>query len=657
MKNPFRQRNAFAETSFKVRGFSGQLSFDEASYETASEETLERDLHGARNLQIPGLLLGIFVIVILFRLYSLAINQHAYYRDIADGNRLRVEYLTAPRGGIYDQYGALIAGNRPSFELVISPLDLPKNELDRIGLVDKVSAVFQISKEEIMALINENLDKGFESVLVRQNIPREQALVFHERQSEMTGFRVVNAPIRDYKLPEMYSHLLGYVGKINAEEYKDKQDVGYLFNDALGKIGIEQVYEEFLRGRFGKRQVEVDAKGEIKKVFGEQIAESGNNLVLNIDADLSEQIFQSLKKRLNTLHRQKASAVAMNPQTGEILAIMSLPGFDNNKFAEGISTTDYQALTEDKDQPLFNRAVAGTYPSGSVIKPVVALAGLSEKIITENTVIDDKGVIVIHNPYGGPDYEFIGYRRKALGLIDIRKAIALSSDIFFYIISGGYDPVKISGMGINKLAEYYRKFNLGTKLGIDLTAERPGLVPDPEWKREYFGQDNPDSRWYLGDTYHVSIGQGDLLVTPLQVLSWTATIANGGKVMRPQVADQIIGQDGQVIKEHVPEVIRELEFLPSHIRAIQEGMRLAVTSGTAIALNDVPMQIAAKTGTAQFDAKDSTRSHAWFTAYAPYDDPKIAITVMIEDGGEGGINAVPVVEDALRWWAEHRLNK
>ncbi|OGE84336.1 MAG: hypothetical protein A2846_03835 [Candidatus Doudnabacteria bacterium RIFCSPHIGHO2_01_FULL_49_9] len=380
----------------------------------------------------------------------------------------------------------------------------------------------------------------------------------------------------------------------------------------------------------------------------------GNDLVLNIDAALQDELYNNLTTRLLELGRRRASALAMDPRSGRILAYLSLPGYDNNKFAEGISSNDFQKLMSDRDQPLFNRAIAGIYPPGSTVKPMVAIAALEERVILPDTLIRDEGAIVIKNIYGGQDSVFIGYGRRALGILNVRKAIAVSSDIFFYIVGGGFGPAKIDGLGIERLAKYFRMFKINEKLGIDLGGEQAGLVPDPEWKQEYFAGDEFSAKWYLGDTYHVAIGQGDLLASPLHVLSWTATIANGGKIFRPFIVDRV-EHDGMIIKQNEPKVIGEIAASRENIQIAQGGMREAVLSGTATSLQRLPITSAAKTGTAQFDSRDRNRSHAWFTAYAPFENPEIAITVMIEDGGEGGISSMPVVRDTLDWWAKNRF--
>lgn len=648
MRNPFRLKNTLEQERLRVSGSGEAIDFEESLLDEDSQDVIERGSEVRPYLKWPLVLVIIASSLMLMRLYYLTVTKHGYFREIAEGNRLRVEYLPAPRGAVYDSRRQVIATNRPSFELVASPLDLPKDAREFSEVLAKVSEILGLPASEIEGIVKSEAIQAYQSVLVKQNLNRQQALILHERSRELSGFRVVNTPIRDYKNAEVFAHLLGYVGKISAPEYEKLNSEGYLFNDTLGKTGLEEIYENYLRGKFGQRQVEVDARGAVKKVFGSKEPSSGANLVLNVDAGLQEKLYSSLSRWTTASARKRAAAIAMDPREGRILALVSLPSFDNNQFAEGISAQDYQKLLDDKNLPLFNRTIGGTYPPGSTVKPMVAAAALQEQVVSAGTKIEDRGQIVVRNVFGGPDFYFYGYNRQGLGTMDLRRAIALSSDIYFYVVGGGYEPYKIDGLGITRLAQYYRKFGLDKNLNIDLPGDKAGLVPDPDWKK---------GRWFLGDTYHVSIGQGDLLVTPLHVLSWTAAIANGGKIWKPFIADRVENNDGQILKKWDPEVIAEVPISGENLRLVQEGMRQVVTSGTAMSLNALPIAVAGKTGTAQFDARYPSRTHAWFTAYAPYEDPKIAIVVLIEDGGEGSSTAAPVAREVLEWWAKNRYNK
>jgi penicillin-binding protein 2 len=312
-------------------------------------------------------------------------------------------------------------------------------------------------------------------------------------------------------------------------------------------------------------------------------------------------------------------------------------------FSRGITSQEYQNLLTDKNIPLLNRVVSGTYPPGSTVKPMIAIAALTEGVITIKTKILDNGVIKVGS------YTFYGYDRSGLGMMDVYSAIARSSDIFFYTVGGGNQDTGFKGLGPEKLAEWYRKFNLGKTLGIDMTNEKPGLVPDPEWKEKVRGEP-----WYLGNTYHYSIGQGDLLVTPLQVNSWTATIANNGRIMKPYILSEVKDFENKVIFKREPESISENAFDLTDLKIVQDGMLQTVTSGSARSLSTLPVSIAGKTGTAQFINQNLTATHAWFTSYAPFEDPKIALTILVEEGGEGSTVSVPVAEKVYEWLIQNR---
>jgi penicillin-binding protein 2 len=454
----------------------------------------------------------------------------------------------------------------------------------------------------------------------------------------------------------MVSHVLGYTGVISDSELS-RAGSTYDPQDFIGKSGVELEYESYLRGLNGSRQVEVDAAGRVVKLLGDVEPEPGNVVQLNVDMELQKTLYEQFQKAAPNV---KGAAVALDPRTGQVLALLSLPGFNSNLFAPGISSADYQKLLTDSNLPLFNRAIAGTYPPGSVIKPVGAVAGLEEGTITENTVIVDRGSLNIPNQYNpNISYQFRGWKLSGLGPMTVRSAIAESSDIFYYVLAGGHPSSPVAGLGAEKLADYYRKFALGRLTGIDLDGEKAGRVADPNWKATRYASDPISAKWYLGDTYHISIGQGDMLATPLQVALWTSAIANGGTVYKPQVVHQVLGQNGQVLLDNKPSVLIQNSFKPETMRVVQEGMRENVTSdsGSGRTLRSLPITSAGKTGTSQFDGSDPSRTHAWYTAYAPYENPEITIAVLVEAGGEGHAVAVPVVRETLRWWAEHRYNK
>ena len=641
--NPFDQPN-LVNKSIKS---SKNLSFDEAFLDLQQEDPQaiegEKDFTNHRVLILVMFLGFIFLIGQIFRLQVIKGEE---YRSLAEGNKLRVQYVLAPRGLIIDAFGKIIAGNIPKFELDIFSPDLPKDPQEYELFKKSLSQVFGKTEAEIQDSLNALNRDSLELQLLFSNIEKDQALVLISRKQEFPGLIVQNTSIRDYKDPLQFAHLTGYSGKITSEELEANSQENYLFNDNIGKTGLEVYYEKYLRGIPGRKQTEVDAKGNFKKVLAEVPATPGNNLLLNIDYDLQAAIYKSLINILKRGSAKRAAAVATDPKTGKVLALISLPSFDSNWFAQGITTDQYNSLINNPNIPLLNRVVAGTYPPGSTVKPMLAGAALAEGVVKPETKILDDGVIRVGV------YTFYGYRREGLGLMDIYSAIARSSDIYFYTIGGGNPKTNISGLGPDKIASWYRKFNLGSVLGIDLPHEKTGLVPDEAWKKEI-----KNEPWYLGNTYHVSIGQGDLLATPLQVNSWTATIANGGKIMRPYIVNKVVSNNGKTVFTQEPKVLSENFLDPQIVKIVQDGMRQTITEGSAQYLNALTLPVSGKTGTAQFDAKNLDRTHAWFTSYAPSNDPQIALTILVESGGEGSGVAVPVARDVYQWWADNRWQK
>jgi len=580
-------------------------------------------------------------IFLLSRLWILQITQGSRNRELAEGNRIRIQNITAPRGIIYDKAGNILVRNFPSFSLEIYPADLPAKAEDREILYQNVSNLINLPVDEIKKTIGEDLH-SLQPRIILDNINRDLALSLKEKMANFPAFQITEQTTRSYMEGYGLAHILGYVGRISPEELKDKSS--YLMTDFLGKSGLEAYYEEELKGPNGKKQVEVDANGKIVRILANEEAKPGQNLVLSLDLDLQRFMYNRLNEVAQT-KRQKAAAVAINPKTGEILASVSIPDYNNNIFTTLPSNQLQQAfesLNSDPNEPLFNRVISGLYPPGSTIKPVMAAAGLQEGVISDKTTILDPGQIVVKNQFDpNITYVFTGWKPGGLGLVNVYKAIALSCDTFFYAVGGGWD--KISGLGIRKIDEYFSKFGLGSKTGIDLAGESTGLLPSPAWKEEA-----KKEVWYQGDTYHVSIGQGDLLVTPLQLANTVATIANGGRVIKPHFVTKITDAEGRTIKEISPEVIQSNFVNPEYINMVRAGMRQAITSGTARELASLPVAVAGKTGTAQFDNNQQT--HAWFTAFAPYDDPKIALVVLVEGGGEGHETAVPVARDILNYY-------
>ncbi len=622
---------------------SGVEGFDEGV------ERAPRQFHGIKyGVFLVGIILGL-------QLINLQVVQGDKMRELAEGNRLRLQTVLAPRGFIQDRNGEILAKNTASFNLALTLIDLPED--NQAQIFERVSQQFGIPASEIAAKMAKHTGSQLEPIIIKRNITQQESIAFEVNAAELPGFSLVNIPVRDYQTAEVFSHALGYTGIVSDTEYAELRSQNYQLNDFIGKSGIEQAYEQYLRGVNGNKQVEVDSSGNPIKELGTVEPEPGNIVELNIDAGLQRKLYEDFTK---SPVGNKGAAVAINPKTGEILALVSVPGFNNNLFAPGIKSEEYEKLLTDVNLPLFNRAIAGTYPPGSVIKPVGAAAVLQEGIVQPDTIINDRGLLVIPNQFNPSiSYNFVGWKREGLGPMNVRSAIAQSSDIYFYVVSGGHPSSNIQGIGAEKLAEYYRKFGMGALTGIDISGEKPARVADPNWKAEYYKGDAIAAKWYLGDTYHIAIGQGDMLATPIQVAVWTAAIANNGVLNQPRLLRRVLNQNHETIFTPEARELINTGISLEHLREVQAGMRDNVASekGSGRQLASLPITAAGKTGTSQFDGSDPKRTHAWYTAYAPYENPEIVITVLVEAGGEGHAAAVPIVKNALQWWAENRMNK
>lgn len=650
-KNPF-------DIGASEAGQGGKPGLDWEESAIDSQTDVEGFAHGERT-QISTKWLQLAIIAacaaLVFQLFNLQIMQGQDLKALAEGNRLRIQTILAPRGYIVDRNGDQLARNTASFSLIVTPPDVPKEGLDEIE--NNISQMFGIPREELTEKLK-NLNRNSpQQIIIKRDITQQESILFETSSANFPGFSVKSIPIREYINPEIFSHVLGYTGVVSEKELADKENEQYDANDFIGKSGIELSYEKYLRGVNGNTQVEVDATGRPMKVLGNVEPKPGNVVKLSIDAGLQENLYKGFT---NIGPNVKGAAVAINPKTGEVLALVSVPGFNNNLFAPGISQADYKNLTENKNLPLFNRSIGGTYPPGSTIKMIGAAAALQEKIVTENTVINDNGLLVIPNQYNPSiRYNFYGWKKDGLGPMTVKSAIAESSDIYFYTVAGGNTATKFEGLGVEKLTDYYRQFGLGKTTGIDIQGEKAGTVADPAWKEKYFQGDPISSKWYLGDTYHISIGQGDMLATPLQVAVWTAAIANNGVLNKPHILKEVLTQDGKKVYEPKLEQLVKPNVSVENMKIVQAGMRENVigSKGSGRSLATLPITSAGKTGTSQFDGADLSRTHAWFTSYAPYENPEIVITVLVEAGGEGHAAAVPIVKNALQWWADNRYKK
>lgn len=570
------------------------------------------------------------------RIFYLQVAKGDYYDEIAENNRIKSVVIKAPRGVIKDKNGMVLATNIPSFDVVFIPDELPKDNSDLEVEIKKLSSLIGADNDEIFAVISSAEKNAKESYLAKENISYETALVLLERFREFSGFYIDKTARREYPKGEIFSQIVGYDGKITKEELIKNPD--YLMTDYIGKNGLEYFYEQNLHGQHGQHRMEVDSNGNLKEDLGIINPVAGDELVLSIDAELQEKTAQIAGQILSeNSEATGAAVVAIDPRNGKILSLVSLPAYDNNLFADGISVEEYKKLTEDPNKPLLNRAISGEYPPGSTFKPMVASAALEEGIVNENTTVNCSGGISVGS-WKFPDW-------KTHGITDIKKAIADSCDVFFYSIGGGWE--NISGLGIDRIARYAQYFGFGQKTGVDVPSESAGLIPDESWKFKRFGE-----KWYIGDSYHCSIGQGYILATPLQLANYIAAVANGGTLYRPKFIDKIVHSETKAEEKVQPEVIGRNFVSSKNIEIVRQGMRQTVTEGSGISLNDLKVVTAGKTGTAQFNNNESV--HSWYVSFAPYENPEIAMVVLIEGGGEGHSWAVPATKDIYKWYFDEK---
>jgi penicillin-binding protein 2 len=587
--------------------------------------------------------LGLFVLFLFFFLFIgkvayLQVLQGEHYQALADGNRIRTYTIVPSRGLIYDRFGKVLVDNQPAFALTMTIESFPQDDALRETVLNAAAELSGMQRTEVDLLITEHASDPYDPIPIKQGIPYESAMRLAIEIADLPGFGLDIASYRAYdsSIPSL-SHILGYIGKISPSEYEDWGEQGYRRVDEIGKTGVELTAERVLRGTTGSYVVEVDARGNELTIISKTDPVAGANISLSIDASLQAFIERRLQEEFEKHGSSRASVIVMDPQTGGLRALVSLPSYDSNAFSGSIDAETYQAYLEDEDQPLYHRAISGEFPSGSTFKLFVAYAALAEHLVTEHTSFVSTGGIRI-SQWFFPDWKAGGH-----GVTDVRKAIAESVNTYFYIVGGGFES--FTGLGVDRITEYAAKFGFGDKTGIDLPGEKEGFLPTKQWKEDYKGE-----RWYVGDTYHLAIGQGDVLVTPLQIALGTAAIANGGFVVTPYVIEAIDGAANGYEFVYSRDPVEGLDEYAMQV--IQQGMRKTVTAGSAQYLQYLSEDVTGKTGTAQTPGDRPT--HAWFTGYGPYEDPEIVITVLVEEGGEGSSVAVPIARDIFEWWFLHR---
>lgn len=588
--------------------------------------------------------------VLLGQLFNLQITKGQQNLTLANGNRIRQTTIHAPRGAIYDRNKQVLARNLASFDLVVNPAQMPRDKSRRAEIYTTVAGLTKQSAEEVSKKAESKGRYFPQNILIAANIDRETALNIEEKTRLITGFNVDINPAREYLDGGAFSHFLGYTGRISPEEWQSNP--AYQPTDYIGKTGLEQAYENDLKGQDGKQQLEVDVQGRQIRELASTPAKAGNSLVLAVDNGLEQKMAQELKAGVERAGAQRGTMIAMDPNNGQILGAVNWPTYDNNLFAKGISQADYQKLLSDPGNPLFNKAVGGRYPIGSTIKPFISIAALEEQVITASTTIEDRGLIEVKNKYNPSIvYTFRGWESKGLGVVNVLRAIEQSSDVFYYIVGGGFENFR--GLGVDRLLTWYKKFGFGAKTGIDLKNESPGYLPNPSDKKAQTGE-----AWYVGDTYNISIGQGNLQATPLQLVTATSAVANGGTMYKPRLAKEVVNSKGETVRVIQPEVSAANFMNPKNVALVQQGMKQVVLQGTACCRlkAEVPVTVAAKTGTAEtssagLDGKNArTKPHAWFTAYAPAENPQIAMVTLVEYSGEGAEFAAPITREVLKWY-------
>jgi len=630
---------------------------------------------GRIRLVVYQVAIAVAFVAIALTLWDLQIVSADKYQQSADQNQYRLLSITAPRGVLYDRMGKQLVLNVPSFTVSIVPAGLPEDMDERRAVLERVAALVGIpafdppegeaSEDQelsIETILRLRTISPYQPVRIASKVDRLAAFTIEENHLELPGVTVGVEALRQYPYGSLLAHVLGYVGRIpeeSADQYLEDEALGYEPDDRVGLAGVEFSLEDLLRGVKGQKHIQVDAFEREILVVAEEPPVPGDSVMLTIDTELQKVVEEALRKGMTAAGSKVGVAIAIDPRTGEVLALSSLPSYDNNLFSGGISYEDYALLTNDPTHPLINHAISGQYPPGSTFKLVPASAALESGAISPSTRVTCRGTMYLPNKYypNDPHYAqpFYCWNLGGHGSLNIVGAIMNSCDIFFYQITGGYG--ELHGLGIEGLAAGALAYGYGAETGIELPGELAGLIPSDRWKRLNYGES-----WLTGDTYNAAIGQGFVLATPLQVANATAAVANGGSLYRPQLVYQVIAPDGRVVHALQPDLIRELPFSQANLDLVRQGMRNAATpQGTAYLLNVPGVNIAGKTGTAEYPGVDEEGNlmldkyghlptHAWFTAYAPYEDPEIALVVFLDNGGEGSRTAVPVASDILRYY-------
>ncbi|HWP34071.1 MAG TPA: penicillin-binding protein 2 [Thermodesulfobacteriota bacterium] len=599
---------------------------------------LSTDDHEARELknrfQVVFLVVMAVFALLLFRLWYLQVIQGDRFRNLSESNRVRVRVVTAPRGIIHDVKGRILVDNRPAFDVYLVPEDVPNlpEALERVG------RLLGLSDEELADRLRRARGQPpWRPLLVKGDVSRDDVALVETRKLDLPGVFIEVGQRRAYRYGRLAAHLLGYMGEISDAELKRPEYREYRQGEFIGKVGVERRYERYLRGVHGQKHIEVDAAGREVAFLREVPAIPGKDLYLTIDLDLQLVAEEAMKDRAGAV-------IALDPRTGDVLAMVSAPAFDPDVFARGITPAQWQALVQDPRKPLNNKGIQGTYPPGSTFKTIMAAAGLDSRAIAPHTAVDCPGSFAFGRRL------FRDWKPQGHGAVTLYDSLVQSCDVYYYKLA--------DRLGIDRIAEQAAAMGLGRPTGIELEGEKAGVVPSTRWKLERLKQP-----WYPGETISVGIGQGYVTVTPIQLVAAYAALGNGGRLVRPQVVRRVVDLDGTVIRERRPEVTGVVPLAPEARAAIVRALLGVVEDprGTAYGQRLKGIRMAGKTGTAQvgrlYTIKEEAqipwflRDHAWFVAISPEEEAEIAVVALVEHGGHGSSAAAPVVRRVIeRYW-------
>ena len=558
-------------------------------------------------------------------LYKIQVIQGDWFKELARNNRVRKLLIPAPRGNIYDRKGVILADNRPSFDVEVIIEDVPKNKKEDIA--KQLSAIVKIPQEKILKKINLSRRVPYVPEIIVRDIDIAAVSKIQEHREQFPGININPVPIREYRFKSHASHIIGYIGRISSSEYKQKKNSGYDINDYIGKTGIEKVMEDYLKGIHGGMQVQVDNRGYLDKILGVKEPVAGNNVYLTID--------HHLQKYIETLMpEQSGCIIVMDVKNGNILALASFPEFDPNLFVKPTPSKIINELFQSKRKYLINKAIREIYPPGSTYKMLIATAALESGGLT----VGDK--YFCNGSFNFGKFTFHCWYRAGHGSLSIVEALRYSCNVFFYNVGS-----KI--LGIQQIHKWNDNFGFGKKTGIDLDREAKGLNPSKKWKKETL-----NLPWYPGDTVNMAIGQGYMLVTPIQLACYVCAIANEGNLLKPKLIDKIVSNNGTVIKSFKPVVRKKIDISAQTIKIIKQGMKEVVQhkygTGKKARVKNVP--VSGKTGTIQMGTPAHRIHHAWFCGFAPSDDPEIAFVVFVENASSGGQSAAPIASKIVDYY-------